>query len=93
MYFRESLKPMVRLSSNIHGNEAVGREMSLAFARWKLLVFVLVSVFVLHLYLYLYFCLFTDKRQWETGKFVGLWPDDHCLYCHIRSSNDLTRAI
>ena len=33
-YFRESLKPMVRLSGNIHGNEAVGREIGLAFARF-----------------------------------------------------------
>ena len=32
--FRESLKPMVRLSGNIHGNEAVGREIGLAFARF-----------------------------------------------------------
>jgi len=30
---RESLKPMVRLVGNIHGNEAVGREIIMAFAR------------------------------------------------------------
>ena len=37
IYFvRESLKPMVRLSGNIHGNEAIGREISLAFARSRL---------------------------------------------------------
>jgi len=34
---RESLKPMVRLSGNIHGNEAVGREIGLAFARHLIL--------------------------------------------------------
>ena len=46
-HFRESLKPMVRLSGNIHGNEAVGREISLAFARFSVFVFVFVfSVFV-----------------------------------------------
>jgi len=34
---RESLKPMVRLVGNIHGNEAVGREIIITFARHLLL--------------------------------------------------------
>ena len=82
---------MVRLSSNIHGNEAVGREMSLAFARWKFLVFVFVS---LHVFVFVSASVFAPvfvSVEWnETAcclipfnrKLVGFGSDDHCLSCH-----------